>query len=370
MKRLLLVFLLALSAQADTTVGTTFCSGGLTLLTTQQFQSNGAPMTAAATVQYSNGVFSRAFTPASDSSYWTVRVRCPQATPASDATERWLIPDSGLTLTRAEVTIAATGAVSPEKGWYWDATGRAWASLAAAVTASSSSSTVGFANVTAGTGSAALVVGTGGSIAASGSGTIAATTAAALAANPSDCAANQFANAIAANGNLTCAALALAGAQFANQGTTTTVLHGNAAGNPSFSAVSLTADVSGALPTANMAPAALVRTCEIVIGDPGAASPVLANDNDSPAVCGNKTGATLTITAVECYADAGSPTVTPIITGGGAILTGALTCGTGSFASGTLSGTPTQSANGSIDGVITSAGGVAKYLVLRITRSL
>jgi hypothetical protein len=33
-----------------------------------------------------------------------------------------------------------------------------------------------------------------------------------------------------------------------NQGTTTTVLHGNAAGNPSFSAVSLTADVTGTLP--------------------------------------------------------------------------------------------------------------------------
>lgn len=36
-----------------------------------------------------------------------------------------------------------------------------------------------------------------------------------------------------------------------NQGTTTTVLHGNAAGNASFGAVSLTADVSGILPVAN-----------------------------------------------------------------------------------------------------------------------
>ena len=36
-----------------------------------------------------------------------------------------------------------------------------------------------------------------------------------------------------------------------NQGTTTTVLHGNAAGNPAFSAVSLTADVTGTLPVAN-----------------------------------------------------------------------------------------------------------------------
>jgi hypothetical protein len=43
----------------------------------------------------------------------------------------------------------------------------------------------------------------------------------------------------------------LAGARFANQGTTTQVLHGNASGNPSWSAVSLTADVSGILPVAN-----------------------------------------------------------------------------------------------------------------------
>lgn len=45
--------------------------------------------------------------------------------------------------------------------------------------------------------------------------------------------------------------LVLASADFANSGTTTTVLHGNAAGSPSWSAVSLTADVSGILPIAN-----------------------------------------------------------------------------------------------------------------------
>jgi hypothetical protein len=42
--------------------------------------------------------------------------------------------------------------------------------------------------------------------------------------------------------------LSLTSADFANQGTTTTVLHGNAAGNPSFSAVSLSSDVTGNLP--------------------------------------------------------------------------------------------------------------------------
>ena len=120
-------------------------------------------------------------------------------------------------------------------------------------------------------------------------------------------------------------------------------------------------------------PAALrVRVCEIVIGDPGAASSVLANDNDNPRVCANMTGSAMTITAVECYADSGSPTVTPIITAGTAtsILTGALTCGSGSFASGTLNGTPTQATSGTIDANITAAGGTAKYIVIRITRTL
>lgn len=39
---------------------------------------------------------------------------------------------------------------------------------------------------------------------------------------------------------------------FTNLGTTTTVLHGNAAGNPTFAAVSLSADVTGNLPVTNL----------------------------------------------------------------------------------------------------------------------
>lgn len=56
---------------------------------------------------------------------------------------------------------------------------------------------------------------------------------------------NQFVTAISAGGVGTCTTDTLAGAQHANQGTTATVLHGNAAGNPSWGAVSISADVSG-----------------------------------------------------------------------------------------------------------------------------
>jgi hypothetical protein len=61
---------------------------------------------------------------------------------------------------------------------------------------------------------------------------------------------NQFVTAISAGGVGTCSSATLASAQFANQGTTTTVLHGNAAGNPSFGAVALGTDVSGTLAAA------------------------------------------------------------------------------------------------------------------------
>lgn len=48
---------------------------------------------------------------------------------------------------------------------------------------------------------------------------------------------NQFVTAANADAAPTCTTATLASAQFANQGTTTTVLHGNAAGNPSFASV-------------------------------------------------------------------------------------------------------------------------------------
>lgn len=119
-------------------------------------------------------------------------------------------------------------------------------------------------------------------------------------------------------------------------------------------------------------PSLAPTACEVVIGDPGAATPLLSDDNDAPASCVNVSGVVQTITEIACYANAGSPTVRPIITGGSAtsLLSADLTCGTGSYATGTLSGTPTMAAGATIDANIASAGGVAKYIVIRITRRI
>ena len=123
-------------------------------------------------------------------------------------------------------------------------------------------------------------------------------------------------------------------------------------------------------------------SCEIGFGTPGATD-ALQDGYDQPASCGNITGFDATITAVACYADAGSPTVTPILTGGSAtsIVTGAITCGNGTWAAGTVQSSPvpvlkTFSANGAtcsstpcdLAANITAAN-TAKYIVVRFTLS-
>lgn len=72
----------------------------------------------------------------------------------------------------------------------------------------------------------------------------------------------------------------LASTLFANQGTTTQVLHGNAAGNPSWAAVSLSADVTGTLPAASVGSgygfagvAAGTNTAALLIGTSGSLGP-------------------------------------------------------------------------------------------------
>lgn len=112
-------------------------------------------------------------------------------------------------------------------------------------------------------------------------------------------------------------------------------------------------------------------SCEILLGDPSATSLPLVNDNDAPAVCTNTSSSNQEIISVSCYANEGSPTVLPKITGSGenSILTGNLTCGNGSYTFGTLNGTPALSTNGTIDGNIVSAGS-AKYIIIRIIKRI
>lgn len=69
--------------------------------------------------------------------------------------------------------------------------------------------------------------------------------------SPTTCT-NQFLTAISGTLVGTCTTDVLASAQHANQGTTTTVLHGNAAGNPTWATINLAADVGGRLPFANL----------------------------------------------------------------------------------------------------------------------
>lgn len=90
-------------------------------------------------------------------------------------------------------------------------------------------------------------------------------------ATPTTCA-NQFITALSATATGTCNSATLASAQFANQGTTSTVLHGNAAGNPSFGAVALATDVSGQLPISNVGSVGLSGTSPIAISGAGAIS--------------------------------------------------------------------------------------------------
>lgn len=125
-----------------------------------------------------------------------------------------------------------------------------------------------------------------------------------------------------------------------------------------------------------------IRSCVVAIGDPGAGSPALADDNNSPAVCPNDFGVDWTITGVACYANTstGAPTATVAFTGGASILTGAIACGNAVYAAGTLSGTPvvhTFSGAGATCastpcslGISIAPGGTAKYIIVKITGTI
>ncbi len=178
--------------------------------------------------------------------------------------------------------------------------------------------------------------------------TTAVATATALAANGLNCPAGQVAAGVDSSGNA--------------EGCTTTI-------NGTAIPASKTLMATDAAVSDIQIPAKYKRrTCEIHIWGSGA-SQVLQDTDDEPASCFNDSGVQETITAVRCWANSGSPTVTPIITGGAtnSILTGALTCGTAVWQSGALNGTPTLDNGGTIDANTSAAGGVATNIRLVIT---
>jgi len=124
-----------------------------------------------------------------------------------------------------------------------------------------------------------------------------------------------------------------------------------------------------------------IKLCAEGVGSPSTDAPPLADDEDSPRACSNRFGKDVKITTVVCMANAGTPTVTPILTGdvtGTSILTGPCTCGTGVFAACAVNGAPivhSYSGTGAtcsstpcvLSLNITSAGGVAKFIRMEIT---
>jgi hypothetical protein len=147
------------------------------------------------------------------------------------------------------------------------------------------------------------------------------------------------------------------------------ILVGNAGGT-AYAPVSMSSDATLASTGALSLRSGLnVRSCEVVIGGTGT-NGVLQDTDDWAADCKNKWGVTFTITAVECYADAGSPTVMVAVSSGSNVLSGNLTCGTASWASGTLNGTPTLASNGTLDFNVVSAGGTAKIIRVLVTGTI
>jgi hypothetical protein len=118
-----------------------------------------------------------------------------------------------------------------------------------------------------------------------------------------------------------------------------------------------------------------VRTCQIGFGSTSSGAAALPDDDDVVEACGNNTGFDWVITAVKVYANTGTPSFTPILTGGTAtsILTGPCSAVAGQWAACAVNGTPTvRSFSGTglatcttqpctVAGNITTAGGTVTY---------
>src|SRR5206468_8957439 len=130
-------------------------------------------------------------------------------------------------------------------------------------------------------------------------------------------------------------------------------------------------------------PGTNIKTCIVSIGDPGAGSPVLVNDNDAPAACPNDFGTDWTITTVACTADTttGTPQGNVKFAGGASILTGVINCGAQpTYVGGTLSGTPVVHSFSGTGGTCSSTpcslsiditpGGTTRYMVIKITGTI
>jgi hypothetical protein len=110
---------------------------------------------------------------------------------------------------------------------------------------------------------------------------------------------NQFVTAISAGGVGTCTSDTLASAQHANEGTTITVLHGNGSGNPTWASVNLAAEVgTSKLPKANggLGYAPAATTCTASSFGTGAIQALSDDESGTCVITGNNSAVNGTLT--------------------------------------------------------------------------